>query len=170
MDFPTTAVDATSATEQLVPLIINGHMVYSENTFDVIGPRTGEVIHRSSNGSVTDAQNAIAAGAEAVTSWSQSTPSQRRDLFLKAANVLEARAAELKRFMIEETGSDGTWADFNLHHSKECLLDCAGRISGIEGRIANPMDPSIGGLIVKEPYDVILVISPWYVIRSREAL
>lgn len=170
MVFPTTAVDAASASEQLVPLIINGRKVYSEDTFDVIGPGTGEVIHRSSNASVTDAQNAIAAGAEAFTSWSQSTPSRRRDIFLEAANILESRAAELKRFMIEETGSDDTWADFNLLLSKECLLDCAGRISGIEGRIVSPMDPSTGGLIVKEPYGVILAISPWYVIQSREPL
>ncbi|MBE3047852.1 aldehyde dehydrogenase [Candidatus Bathyarchaeota archaeon] len=163
----TAAVGASSASKHPVPLIINGRKVYSEDTFDVTSPGSGRVIHQSSNANVTHAQDAIAAGAEAFKSWSQSTPAHRRNIFLKAADVLEDRSAEMKEYMISETGSDDTWADFNLFVAKECLLDCAGRISGIEGRIPSPMDPSMGALIVKEPYGVVLAISPWYVIRTR---
>lgn len=162
------AAPTSSLGEQAVPLIINGREVRPDATFDVLGPRTGEVIHKCSNADVTHAQDAIAAGAEAFKSWSQTTPSHRRDILLKAARILEERTPELRKYMMDETGSDEGWADFNLFVSKECLLDCAGRISGIEGRIAAPMDPTTGALIVKEPYGVILAMSPWYVFQPRE--
>ena len=68
--------------------------------------RIGKVIYKGSNASVTHAQDAIAARAEAFTSWSQTPPSLRRDVFLRAASIVEERTAELKGYMDEETGSD----------------------------------------------------------------
>ncbi|KAH6889631.1 aldehyde dehydrogenase domain-containing protein [Thelonectria olida] len=156
-----------------VPLLIDGNDVYSDDTFDVVSPGTANTVHKSSNASVTHAQNAIDAAAKAFESWNETTPSERRAILLKAADIVDKRAAEMKEYMIKETGADDAWADVNIHLGKECLLDCAGRISAIEGRVAAPADPTRGALIVKEPYGVILAIAPWnapYALGFRAAV
>ncbi|KAH8656288.1 Aldehyde/histidinol dehydrogenase [Ilyonectria robusta] len=144
-----------------VPLVIDGNEVFSDDTFDVVNPSTGAVVHKSSNANVSHAQAAAQAGERAFESWSQMTPAQRRNIFLAAAIIVEKRSPELKEYMMQETGSDEGWAEFNLYLAKECLLDCASRITAIEGRIPSPNDPTTGALIVKEPYGVVLAIAPW---------
>ncbi|KAH6975204.1 Aldehyde/histidinol dehydrogenase [Ilyonectria sp. MPI-CAGE-AT-0026] len=144
-----------------VPLVIGGQDVYSDDLFDVISPNTGNFVHKSSNANTKHALAAIDAGAKAFESWSQTTPTQRRNIFLKAADIVEKRTEELKGYMLTETGSDEGWAAFNVFLAKECLLDTASRITGLEGRIPTPQDPTVGALIVKEPYGVILAIAPW---------
>ena len=144
-----------------VPLVIGGVDILPKDTFDVISPGTNSVVHQSSNADVSHANDAVIAAAEAAESWAQTTPAHRRGIFLKAESVLQSRAEELKDYMIKEVGSDPGWADFNIYLAKECLLDCASRITAIEGRIPNPSDPTAGALVVKEPYGVIFAMAPW---------
>ncbi|KAH6982458.1 Aldehyde/histidinol dehydrogenase [Ilyonectria destructans] len=144
-----------------VPLVIDGNEVFSDDTFNVINPSTGSVIHRSSNSDVSHAQAAAHAGEKAFESWSQTTPAHRRNIFLAAANIVEKRSSELQEYMMHETGSDEGWAQFNVYLAKECLLDCASRIATIEGKIPSPSDPTTGALVVKEPYGVVLAMAPW---------
>lgn len=155
------SIDTQTPHGDTVPLLIDGNDVFSEDLFDVISPSTATTIHKSSNASVSHAQDAIDAAARAFPSWSDTTPGERRAILLKAADLVDKRASEMKESMVKETGSDDAWADINIHLGKECLLDCAGRISAVEGRIAAPADPTRGALIVKEPYGVILAITPW---------
>ncbi|KAH7141467.1 Aldehyde/histidinol dehydrogenase [Dactylonectria estremocensis] len=144
-----------------VPLIINGQPVLTDSLFDVISPNTKKLVHQSSNADTKHALAAVDAGAKAFASWSQTTPTQKRTVFLKAVEVLDKRTEELKGYMLAETGSDEGWAAFNVHLARECLLDTASRITGVEGRIPTLQDPTAGALIVKEPYGVILAIAPW---------
>lgn len=144
-----------------VPLVINGADVNLTDTFDVFGPGVGKVVHKSSNAGVSHALDAVQAGADALDSWRQTTPGQRRDIFLKAADIIDRRADELKNYLIEETAGDDAWASFNLHLAKECVLGVAGRVMAVEGRIPAPENPTSAALIVKEPYGVVLALAPW---------
>ncbi|KAH7152685.1 Aldehyde/histidinol dehydrogenase [Dactylonectria macrodidyma] len=144
-----------------VPLIINGQPVLTDSLFDVISPNTKKLVHQSSNADTKHALAAVDAAAKAFTSWSQTTPTQKRAVFLKAVEVLDKRTEELKGYMLAETGSDEGWAAFNVHLARECLLDTASRITAVEGRIPTLQDPTAGALIVKEPFGVILAIAPW---------
>ncbi|KAM0552437.1 hypothetical protein ACHAPJ_007998 [Fusarium lateritium] len=94
-------------------------------------------------------------------SWRFTTPGQRRDIFLKAADVIEKRSAELKEYMITETGCEESWAAFNVLLAKECVLECTAKIRSNEGIIPTLQDSSVGGMIVKEPFGVILAMAPW---------
>lgn len=144
-----------------VPLIINGKEVQTQDTYDVSNPKAAQTLHKSSNATAKDAVAAIEAAENAFDSWSQTPPAARRDIFLKAAALMDSRAKELSEYIMTETGGDEGWAGFNLMLGKECLLGCAGRISTIEGRIPALADPTIGGLIVKEPYGVVFAMAPW---------
>ncbi|KAH7124933.1 aldehyde dehydrogenase domain-containing protein [Dactylonectria estremocensis] len=78
-----------------------------------------------------------------------------------AVEVLDRRTDELREYLMTETGSDYASSSWNVHLGRECLLDTASRITGVEGRIPTLQDPTAGALIVKEPYGVVLAIAPW---------
>ncbi|CAI4212684.1 unnamed protein product [Parascedosporium putredinis] len=150
-----------AASLPIVPLVIDGAEVSTENVFDVLNPSTGEVMSQSANATVTQANAAVDAAAKAFESWSETPLTARRDIFLKAASILESRAEELKTYMKEETGSDEVWAGLNIALSKECLLGCASKVTGITGTVPTLQDPTSGGLIVKEPYGVVFAMAAW---------
>lgn len=144
-----------------VPFFIGGEEIVTEKTFEIVNPATGKAIHKCSSASDADALAAVEAAAKAFPAWRDLVPRKRRDILLKAAEVLERRRDELAGYMIEETGVPRGWADFNLDVAKDFIIDVAGRISGLEGTIPTTQDPGVGALVLKEPFGVILAIAPW---------
>lgn len=144
-----------------VPFIINGQDVLPERKFTVVSPATGKAVHEAASATEADVRAAIDTAAEAFKTWRKSLSSTRRDIFLKAAEVLERRRAELSGYIMGETGAPQPWADFNLNATKDVLLDVAGRLSALDGTMPAVGDPNSGAMILREPYGVILAIAPW---------
>lgn len=144
-----------------VPFIINGSDYYAERIFDVVSPVTGEVTHRCGSASVADADAAVDAAAEAFKTWRRTTPSHRRDILLKAADLFQKKGDELAHVMMSETGAAMPWALFNINTSADLIRDAAGRISSIEGSFPTLMDPDTSGIVLREPYGVVLSVAPW---------
>lgn len=144
-----------------VPFIINGNDYYAEKIFDVVSPVTGEVTHRCGSASIADADAAVDAAAEAFKTWRRSTPSHRRDIFLKAADLIQKKSDELAQIMCSETGAAMPWALFNIRTAADLARDAAGRISSIEGSFPTLMDPDTSGIVLREPYGVVLSVAPW---------
>jgi acyl-CoA reductase-like NAD-dependent aldehyde dehydrogenase len=152
---------AVNGSGYTVPFIINGEEVHPKKSFPVVSPATGKEVHNCGSASDVEVVAAVDAAAKAFTTWKKTTPQFRRDIFLKAAAIVEKRRDELARYMIDETGCPRHWSDFNLSTMKEFLVDVAGRISNVEGSIPTTEKPDVGALILKEPYGVILAIAPW---------
>ncbi|KAJ0122746.1 ldehyde dehydrogenase [Diaporthe amygdali] len=156
-----------------VPFHINGQDVVASKTFDVVNPATGKAVHKCSSATEADAKAAVDAAAKALPAWKAMVPTKRREVFLKAAEVLEKRRDELATTMVEEVGVPRAWADFNLGVAKDLILDVAGRLVTIEGTIPTPQDPNTGALVLKEPYGVVMAIAPWnapYILGSRSVI
>lgn len=147
----------------IVPLQINGKDVLTSKLFDVTNPTTGKIIHRASGASVSDALKAVEAAEAAFESWADLPPDQKRNIFLKAADILERRTEEVGKWEEEEAGATTFYASgFDVPTAVNGLRDVAGKISGIVGTVPALSDPTRTGLIMKEPYGVILAIAPWY--------
>ena len=145
-----------------VPIQINGKEVETEFTFDVVNPATGEVLWASFSASKTNAINAIEAAQTAFPAWSKSKPSKRRDILLKAADIMESRAHELGRYMVDETGAvEGFATFFNVPNAVEMLRDVAGRIVTATTYMPIVAQEGKSALVFKEPYGVVLGIAPW---------
>lgn len=144
-----------------VPFFINGKDVVGSKTFDVTNPATGSVVHKCSSASEDDAQAAVDAAAKALPAWKAMLPTKRREIFLKAAEIMEKRRDELATTHMEELGVSRQWADFNIGVARDLILDVAGRLVTVEGSIPTTQDPNTGALVVKEPFGVILAIAPW---------
>jgi acyl-CoA reductase-like NAD-dependent aldehyde dehydrogenase len=143
------------------PLIINGKEHRPSKAFDVIAPATGKIVHKCASAGVDDAAQAVDAAAEAFTSWRKTTPLQRRDIFLKAADVMRNRRAELQQYMADETGGTEGWCNHNINAAINFILDIAGRIATLQGTVPTTADPNVSALILQEPYGVVLAIAPW---------
>lgn len=152
---------SVTAAGHTVPLFLNGQEQVAESQFEIKSPLTGKTLYTCSNASSKDVTTAIDTAAEALKTWRKTTPSRRRDIFLKAAEIMESRREELVNVMMEETGGTPVWSGLNVTNAIEIIKDVAGRISGIEGMLPPTTDPSVGAMVLKEPYGVVLAISPW---------
>ena len=149
--------------EYIVPLQINGEEITTDNTFDVVSPRTGKLLWKSASCSKKDAIRAVEAAQAAFPNWSRTKPAKRRDLLLKAAELFESRAEELAELMDTETGSPPALSKgFNLPTTIELIRDVAGRIATIQGSVPICAEEGTSAIVYKEPYGVILGIAPWY--------
>lgn len=150
-----------------VPAQIGGKEVHTSTTFDVISPSTGKLLHKCCSVSVPEAIQAVEAAEKAFPAWRDTLPAKKRDIFLKAADILEKRGQELGKYFEDEGGASEFWAGgFNVPVSADGLRDIAGRISGLNGSIPTMGQEGRSALIYKEPYGVILGIAPWYVLIS----
>ena len=155
--------NGTNGSERLVvPLQINGQEVKTAKTYDVKSPSTGKVIWKSSAATTKEAIAAVESAEAAFPSWSQTKPSARRDLFLRASDILASRADEYGQYMDDETGSANQFSTgFNVPTGVELLRDVAGRIVTSTGYIPVCGEEGKSALIYKEPYGVVFGIAPW---------
>jgi vanillin dehydrogenase len=124
-------------------------------------PVTGAVASEAAAASEADAAKVVEAAARAFPAWSQTGPSERRALLLKAADLLEARAGEFTQPMIEEIGATAPWAGFNVHFAASMLREAAGLTTQILGEIIPADKPGVISLAVRQPAGVVLGIAPW---------
>lgn len=153
---------AGSETSFTVPLIINGEEHRTDRRFDVTSPATGKVVHNCVSASTDDAARAVDAASEAFASWRKTTPGQRRDIFLRAAEIMKKRRAELTQYMTSETGGTEHWCNFNIDVATDIITDVAGRIATLVGTFPATQDPNVSSIVLQEPYGVVLSIAPWY--------
>jgi vanillin dehydrogenase len=130
-------------------------------TFDRRDPITGEVASRAAAASVADAQAAADAAAAAFPAWSKLGPNARRSVLLKAADLLEGRAAEFVNLMATEIGATAGWAQFNVKLAAGMLREAASLTTQITGEIIPSDKPGCVSMAVRQPAGVVLGIAPW---------
>ncbi|KAI1115733.1 aldehyde dehydrogenase [Nemania sp. NC0429] len=156
-----------------VPFIINGEERFAKDTFEVTSPATGEVVHLCGAATVSEANDAVEAAAAAATPWRDATVGTRRDILLKAADLMNQKRLELGQHLIDETGQPRGWAEFNLDVTIDMIKDAAGRISTLGGSVPRPANPDTAAMVWKEPYGVVVAIAPWnapYILGTRSVL
>lgn len=147
-----------------VPLIINGKEEYPSATFDVISPYTNQPCWTAAAATPQDAIRAVEAADAAFPTWSQTKPTVRRDILLKAADLLEQRLEQNAEYMRTEMGADvGASAGFVVPLAVRMLRDIAGRITSICGSVPVVESEGQSAIVFKEAMGVILGVVPWYV-------
>lgn len=144
----------------VTPLIINNESIETDIKFEVHAPATGELSGYCAGVSVDGANRAVDSAQAAFPAWSKTNVHTRRNILLKAADIMESRKEELIQYQREETGAGRPFSEATFNNGVLFIKDFAGRISTIEGTV-----PKVSGegdaIIYKEPYGVILSIAPW---------
>ncbi len=130
-------------------------------TFERRDPITGDVASRAAAASVADAHAAADAAAAAFPAWSKLGPNARRAVLLKAADLLESRAADFVRLMATEIGATAGWAQFNVKLAAGMLREAASLTTQITGEIIPSDKPGCVSMAVRQPAGVVLGIAPW---------
>ncbi|EXL63720.1 hypothetical protein FOPG_20007 [Fusarium oxysporum f. sp. conglutinans race 2 54008] len=152
----------STATQPTIPLIINGQQVHGSESSPVISPLTGKEVWSFSCASKHQVQEAVQNAHDTFRDWSRTKVSYRRDIFLKAAEIMEKRLDELGGYMHHELGANKFYQDFVLGLTIEGLKDTAGRIAGaVQAFAPESTHEGMKALVQKKPYGVVLGIAPW---------
>jgi acyl-CoA reductase-like NAD-dependent aldehyde dehydrogenase len=143
-------------------LHIGGEWTEAEggNTFDDTDPFTGESVATIPAGTRADAKRAIEAAAAAFPAWSQTPPAERQRIFLKAADLLEARAEDVGSWLTRETGCTFGFAMFQLHFVPGLFRQAAALAYAPMGEVI-PSDTGAFAMGVRRPVGVVGAIAPW---------
>ena len=152
--------------DTVVPLLINNESVVTDIKFEVRAPATGELSGHCSGASADNVSQAIESAEAAFHAWSKMKAYDRRDILLRAADMMASRKEELIQYQREETGSGRPFSEHTLTLGVNFIKDFAARISTIEGTVPNVTLDGEGAMVLKEPYGVILSIAPWLVSLS----
>lgn len=138
-----------------------GRQSSSGKTFERSNPLDATLATMAPAATADDARAAVDAASRAFTMWSQTGPGERRSLLIKAAQALEARAADFTVAMAAETGASAIWAGFNVHLAAEMLLEAAALTTQIAGEVIPSNVPGNLAMAVCQPAGVVLGIAPW---------
>jgi aldehyde dehydrogenase (NAD+) len=141
----------------------------AESAIEAINPATEEVIGSVPEATVKVATRAIEAARRAFDEgpWPWMKPSERAAKLVRMAEVLEARAPELRELIIAETGSTGFLADaiqgagsIGMLRSNAGFVEHAFPWVENEQPTGGPQAVS-GSAIVREPVGVVSAITPF---------
>ena len=146
-----------------VDFIIDGASVGAASgaSFTRRDPVTGEIASEAAAAGAADVEKVVDAASRAFASWSKTGPGERRALLLKAADLLEGRAADFAKPMLEEIGATGPWAGFNVHLAAGMLREAASLTTQITGEVIPSDKPGILSLAIRQPAGVVLGMAPW---------
>ena len=118
----------------VVQLYINGEeRISSLPQHPVRSPSTTKTCWYFSPAGVANAKAAAQAARAACRPWSKTKPTERRDILLKVADLVQSHAGELCKCMELETGMPPDFAVFNITGCMGQLRDVAGRLFGALG-------------------------------------
>jgi aldehyde dehydrogenase (NAD+) len=141
----------------------------ASGSIDVVDPATEEVIGSVPEASTKTAVRAIEAARRAFDEgpWPYMKPAERAAKLLAMAEILEARAGDLRELIIAETGSTGFLTDavqaagsIGMFRSNAALVEHA--FPWVENAMPTGGPTGLGGsAIVREPIGVVAAITPF---------
>lgn len=155
-----------------IPFWLHGEEVSGESSFEVTSPIDGLALYQTSSASEDDVQRAVKSAQEALPKWSSTKPSLRRDIFLRVAEELKRRRDELRQYSYRATGQSPAFFEIEYSAAINICISIAGLIQ-IATESASPVINDGSALVLKEPWGVVLAISPWnapYVLGVRAVL
>ncbi|HEY0871569.1 MAG TPA: aldehyde dehydrogenase family protein [Acidothermaceae bacterium] len=134
---------------------------WSGRTFDDLDPWSGQIVARMAAGDAWDARRAIEAAQEAFASWGTSTPSTRQNIFLRAADILERRRAEVMDWLASETGCGHDFGLIQIEFVLSLLKQASGAGYAAVGQVIPSDQPGSLAMAVRRPVGVVAAIVPW---------
>jgi len=143
--------------------------------YDVVNPATEEVVGAAPQATVEQADDAAAAAADALRSWSRTTPEHRSGILARTAEILEGKADELTALAQAETGATpGTARALQLGVAvARCRRYAKGALEPVEIPLAPQVTATTalarggltGAVAVRQPVGVVTCITsynnPW---------
>jgi acyl-CoA reductase-like NAD-dependent aldehyde dehydrogenase len=146
-----------------VSLLIGGKAVpaLSGRTYDRIDPVKNITATRAAAAGVADVNAAIEAASGSFGAWSSTGPGRRRELLLRAADILLKHSDEFAQLIVRETGATLPWGGFNVAFAANLLREAASMTTQISGEVIPTDVPDNLAMAVRQPLGVCVGIAPW---------
>lgn len=160
--FPKAIAAVRALAGKSYPLYINGREVTTKDTCDTVNPnKPSELLGRIAQAGIAETAQAISAAKNAFPAWRDTSPRDRADYLLKAAEIGRKRLFELSAWQVLEIGKqwDQAYADvteaidFLEYYAREMIR------LGEPQRIGNA--PGEVNQYFYEPKGVAAIIAPW---------
>jgi acyl-CoA reductase-like NAD-dependent aldehyde dehydrogenase len=129
-------------------------------TYEDRDPFTGEVVALAPAGGPADATAAVEAAAAAFEGWWATPPAERQRIFLKAADVLDARREEVVGMLARETGATFGFGMFQSFFVPNLFRQTAALAYAPLGQIL-PSDSGAFAMGIRRPVGVVGAFAPW---------
>lgn len=160
--FPKAIAAVRAQAGKSYPLYINGREVTTKDTCDTVNPnKPSEMLGSIAQAGIDETAQAISAAKRAFPSWRDTSPRDRANYLLKAAEIGRKRLFELSAWQVLEIGKqwDQAYADvteaidFLEYYAREMIR------LGEPQRIGNA--PGEVNQYFYEPKGVAAIIAPW---------
>ncbi|KAK4167649.1 aldehyde dehydrogenase family-domain-containing protein [Cladorrhinum sp. PSN259] len=149
-------------------LYINGQYRPSSDgaTFPVVNPMTGETIYHSASATLDDYSAAIENAHATFQTWSKTSPSARRKIFLKAADIMESYIKSspgggAPELLSQEISATMHWVRVNVFATAGLFREAASLATHIRGEIVPADREGTTLLVERSAVGVVFGISPW---------
>ncbi len=141
---------------------INGQWAGADGpTFPDRNPYNGQLIAEIAAGGRAEAEAAVAAAEAAFAAWAALGPGERQRLFLKAADIVDARLEDAVRLMAIEGGASRTFAAFQVKLSAAMLRQAASWGYLPYGDVMKSDVPGRTAFVTRKPLGVVAGFTPW---------
>jgi vanillin dehydrogenase len=130
-------------------------------TFADRNPYNDEVFADIAAGGAAEAQQAVAAAANAFGAWAATGPGERQRLFLAAADETDRRTDEIVRILALETGCGAAFGRFQIQWSSSLLRQAAGWGYLPYGDVLRSDVPGRFAMATRKPLGVVAGFTPW---------
>jgi aldehyde dehydrogenase (NAD+) len=124
-------------------------------------PYTGETLMELTLADASDVDDAYRAAERTQRLWATVKPQDRRNVFLRAARVVELRKEEIIDWLIKESGSTRIKSTFEWQLVHMGMLEAAGHPFHVEGSHLPSSVPGKESHVYRQPVGVSGIISPW---------
>jgi len=129
-------------------------------TFADLDPYTGDLVAHVAAAGAEDAERAVDAARAALPGWAETPPAERQRVFLKAADVLEARQMEVVDLLARETGASFGFGMFQTMFVPNLFRQAAALAYAPMGQII-PSDTGTFAMGIRKPVGVVGALAPW---------
>jgi aldehyde dehydrogenase (NAD+) len=147
-----------------VRMQVAGRWIEGEGTQQsvVVNPATEQVLAEVRDASPVQVQHAFQAARAAQEHWHFDVGEQDKErVFRRVAERLDEVRGPLAWVMIQEGGKLWKWAEAEVQETIDTIWHYHGECSRMHGRFARCQMPDKLAITMREPYGVILGITPW---------
>ncbi|WP_248761112.1 NAD-dependent succinate-semialdehyde dehydrogenase [Pseudarthrobacter sp. SSS035] len=163
MSKSTNSRDTVAGVAVPTSLFINGAWRQSNGgrLFDVADPATGKVIATVSDADTTDAEEALAAAAQAQQTWGLTSPRERAAILLAAFYAVQAKRHEIAAVITAEMGRPLAESLAEVDYGAEFLRWFAEQTAHVHGDYGPSPSGAFRVVTTKVPVGPSLLITPW---------
>jgi acyl-CoA reductase-like NAD-dependent aldehyde dehydrogenase len=130
-------------------------------TFQRVSPVDGQSVTTAAAASPRDARDAANAAASAFAEWRATPAERKREILLRARDMLSERTEELVEIGHKELGATPDWIRFNISIAAQVFNEAVKIPELVETWGRTTEKNGITSIELREPVGVVLAIAPW---------